>query len=171
MDLTLLAGKFGVLALFVPLAMGCLFGLGFSVLGLLRWRKLRRWAPVAARVLDLDLETSEYRGALGRRIEAYDLVVRYGYQAGGVEYEAAIRQEIDVPRVGGRALPEHLESALERDSAQYASGEMTIFVDPADPAMSGQRLASGRLIWLMFIIFLLGAVGFTALSVALLLAA
>lgn len=152
---------FSLLLLFSPLAIGGAVGFWATWMGLKRRTLLMAWPRVRAVVLGSEVKHSEYRGLMGSREQAWDLLVDFEYEAGGKTLQSQVSLEVDMPRSAGRADPEGLDDAVAAAKAKIESG-FQVHVDPDDHAQVMLPVEPSG--WIYFRLVMFGA----ALAVSLL---
>lgn len=153
MELNASLFRFSLLLLFSPLCIGG--GLGFlaTYAGLRRRREMENWPLVQASVIDTEVRQSEYRGTLGSRETAWDLLVNFTFHASGRERTAQVSLEVEVPR-GGRHNPEVVDEAVA--AVRYRLGDgFGVRVDPADPDRVALPVEHSN--WIYFRLTMFGA--------------
>ncbi len=163
MELNATLFRFSLLLLFVPVSVGAGIGFVVTLLGLRRRKELAAWVLVQARVRSMSVEHSEYRGVMGTKQTAWDLLVDYEYELSGKLYSAQVSLEVDVPG-GGRADPDVVDNAVTLAKRKFENG-FELRVNPADPSTSVIALEDSR--WAYFRLIMFGlAVGVSLVVLA-----
>lgn len=127
--------RFSLLMLFVPMLVGGGAGLFATFHGLKRRRAMEKWPPVHARVMETEVRDGEYRGVLGSKEMAWDLVVDYEYEAGGRAYTGQVSLEVAVPRSRKSVAQSEVDEAVDNAKEALTRG-LVVHVNPAAPTQS-----------------------------------
>ena len=129
----------------------CAFSVGPT---LYDWSRMRHWQPVPAQVESVRL----HKGGTARGGSYYTAVVRYRYQAEGLQYTGT-RAAVDASGDGWRSFHQQLADRLH--NAQRTGTPVQVWVDPQDQAESvvDRSLRVGPLVLNLGIAGLAGGAG------------
>lgn len=144
--------RFSLLMLFVPVLLGGGFGLMATFSGLRRRRVMAAWPAVRARVSGTEVSQGSYRGLLGSKELAWDLLVEYEYEVSGDPYTGRVSLEVPVPRSRKTVSQEVVDEAVDSVRARLAQG-LVLHVNPANPAMSMLAVEASGWVWLRLGLF------------------